>query len=72
MAYDGIFIKFQLEEIKNLVLNEHISKITQRSHKEVDFHIRKNNQNYILTLSANPNFPHILLTTSDIHPWSKK
>ena len=66
MAYDGIFIKFQLEEIKNLVLNEHISKITQRSHKEVDFHIRKNNQNYILTLSANPNFPHILLTTSDI------
>lgn len=65
MAYDGIFIKFQLEEIKNLVLNEHISKITQRSHKEVDFHIRKNNQNYILTLSANPNFPYILLSNSE-------
>lgn len=67
MAYDGIFIKFQLKEIKNLVLDEHISKITQRSHKEVDFHIRKNNQNYILTFSANPNFPYILLSTSEAH-----
>lgn len=67
MAYDGIFIKFQLKEIKDLILEEHISKITQRSHKEVDFHIRKNNQNYILTLSANPNFPYILLSTSEAH-----
>lgn len=65
MAYDGIFIKFQLKEIKNVVLDEHISKITQRSHKEVDFHIRKNNQNYILTLSANPNFPYILLSNNE-------
>lgn len=65
MAYDGIFIKFQLKEIKSFVLDEHISKITQRSHKEVDFHIRKNNQNYILTLSANPNFPYILLSNNE-------
>ena len=65
MTYDGIFIKFQLKEIKNLILDEHISKITQRSHKEVDFHVRKNNQNYILTLSANPNFPYILLSNNE-------
>ena len=65
MAYDGLFIKLQIGEIKDLVLNEHISKITQSSHKEVDFHIRKNSQNYILSLSANPNFPHIMISTYD-------
>ena len=65
MAYDGLFIKLQIGEIKDLVLNEHISKITQSSHKEVDFHIRKNSQNYILSLSSNPNFPHIMISTND-------
>ena len=65
MAYDGLFIKLQIKEISKIVLNEHIAKITQASHKEVDFHIRKNNKNYILRLSANPNFPHILLSNND-------
>ena len=65
MAYDGIYIKLQIDEIKDLVLNEHIYKITQKSHKEIDFHIHKNSKNYILSLSANPNFPYILLSTND-------
>lgn len=64
MAYDGIFIKAQINEIKNIILNEHISKITEKSHKEICFHIRKNNQNLVLTLSANPNFPYILLSNN--------
>ena len=62
MAYDGIFIKAQISEINKSILNEHISKITQKSPKEICFHIRKNNQNLNLTLSANPNFPYILLS----------
>ncbi len=61
MAYDGIFIKSQIKEISSIVLNEHIAKITQKSHKEINFHYRKNSKNLILTLCANPNFPHILL-----------
>ena len=64
MAYDGIFIKAQINEIKSIVLNEHISKITEKSHKEICFHIRKNNQNLVLTLSSNPNFPYILLSNN--------
>ena len=52
MAYDGIFIKAQINEIKSIILNEHISKITEKSHKEICFHIRKNNQNLVLTLSS--------------------
>ncbi len=66
MAYDGIFIKAQINEIKSIVLNEHISKITEKSHKEICFHMRKNNQNLILTLSANPNFPYILLSKNQV------
>ena len=65
MAYDGLFIKAQINEIKSLILNEHIAKITQKSHKEVDFCVRKNGENLTLTLSTNPNFPHILLTKND-------
>lgn len=65
MAYDGIFIKSQIREIKELLINEHISKITQKSHKEINFHIRKHNKNYILSLSANPNFPYILLSSNE-------
>ena len=66
MAYDGIFIKAQINEINNIVLNEHISKITQNSLKEICFHFRKNNQNLYLKLSANPNFPYILLTKTPV------
>ena len=62
MAYDGIFIKVQISELKNAILNEHISKITQKSPKEINFYIRKNNNNLILSLSANPNFPYMLIS----------
>ena len=61
MAYDGIFIKAQLNEIKNLIIDEHISKITQASQRDVSFHIRKNGINFELTLNADPSFPHIVL-----------
>ena len=61
MAYDGIFIKAQLKEIENFLIGEHIAKITQKSPKEINFHYKKNSKSYIFTLSANPNFPHLLL-----------
>ena len=66
MAYDGIFIKSQLEEIKNIILNEHIAKITMTSLKEVNFHIRKKGIDYVLSLNANPNFPYLLLDDKDV------
>lgn len=65
MAYDGIFIKSQIEEIKKVVLDEHVAKITMTSAKEVSFHVRKKGMNYILKMNANPNFPHILLDVDD-------
>lgn len=66
MAYDGIFINAQLTEISNTIINEHISKITQSSHKEVSFHIHKYGKDLSLSLNANPNFPHILLKELDV------
>lgn len=65
MAYDGIFIKLQIDEIKDILLYEHISKITQKSQKEINFHIHKNGKNYILSLSSDPQFPHMLLSNAD-------
>ena len=66
MAYDGIFIKHQLEEIKEKLLNEHITRITMTSLKEVNFHIRKKGIDYVLSLNVNPNFPYMLLDDSEV------
>ena len=66
MAYDGIFIKEQINEILVILQNEHISKVTETSHRDVNFHFRKNNKNYIFTLDANPNFPHMLIHDENI------
>lgn len=59
MAYDGLFIYSQLNEIRDVFLNERISRITQPNNKTVDFIIRKNNKDIILSISVNPNFPYI-------------
>ena len=62
MAYDGLFIKYEISEIKNLISNEHISKISQISQFEIILIFRKDNKNLNFSLSCNPNFPHILLS----------
>ena len=67
MAYDGIFIKYQIAEILNVVKNEHISKIAEGTSKDVSFFLHKNGKNYKLTLNANANFPHMLLTDENIN-----
>ena len=57
MAYDGLFIKNQIKEFKNILLNENISKIYSTNKKEIDLVFRINNQNINLSISANPNSP---------------
>lgn len=66
MAYDGIFIKKEINEILAIVKNEHISKIVEGTAKDVIFYVHKNSKNYALVLSANANFPHILLTSENV------
>ena len=64
MAYDGLVLRAQLNEIKKTILNERISKITQKDNKNVSLLFRKNNKDIILSININPNFPHITLETS--------
>ena len=59
MAYDGVFLKKELEELKEILLNERINKINVLSKSSVSFLIRKNGKNLSLILDANPNFPYV-------------
>ena len=64
MAYDGLVLRAQLNEIKKTILNERISKITQKDNKNVSLLFRKNNKDIILSININPNFPYITLETT--------
>ena len=59
MAYDGLLLRAQLNEIGKIVLNERISKISQTNNKNVSLLFRKNNNDIILSININPNFPYI-------------
>ena len=61
MAYDGLVIRAQLNEIKSIVLNERISKISQKNNKNVSLLFRKNSNDINFSININPNFPHLLI-----------
>ena len=74
MAYDGLLIRAQINEIKNIILNERISKITQIDNKNVSLFFRKNNKDIIFNICINPNFPYITITDekpkSNLNPFA--
>ena len=57
MAYDGLFIKNQINEFKKIILNESISKIYSVNKKEIDIIFRIDNKNINLSISVNPSSP---------------
>ena len=59
MAYDGLLLRAQLNEISKIILNEKISKISQIDNKNVSLLFRKNNNDIVLSININPNFPYI-------------
>lgn len=61
MAYDGLVIRAQLNEIKSIILNERISKISQKNNKNVSLLFRKNSNDINFSININPNFPHLLI-----------
>lgn len=50
MAYDGLFIHSQLNEIRKVILNERISKIIQPNNKTIELVFRKNNKDIIFSI----------------------
>lgn len=57
MAYDGLFLRGQLNELKKCFLNERITRILQPDNKTILLIFRKNNTDIVLSISINPNFP---------------
>ena len=62
MAYDGLVIKSTIDILKKEFLYEHIKKINQNDNKKIELCIRKNNSDFFICISINPDFPNIILT----------
>ena len=61
MAYDGLLIRKQINELNKILLNERITRILQPDSKTVLMLFKKNNKEIVLSISINPNFPVIRL-----------
>ncbi|MGE5629251.1 MAG: NFACT family protein [Solirubrobacterales bacterium] len=62
MAFDGIFIYSVVNEIKNLLINGKVEKVSQPERDEVVLTVKNNRTTYKLSLSASSVYPKILLT----------
>lgn len=62
MAFDGIFTRSMIIELREKILNGRIVKISQPYPNEVILTIRANRQNYPLLLSANPQYARFQIT----------
>lgn len=62
MAYDGLFIHSQLNEIRKIILNERISRIIQPNNKTIGLVFRKNNKDIIFSIVVDSSFPFISLS----------
>ena len=62
MAFDGLFLSALTSEFKASILGGKISKIVQSEKDEIQLTIKKEKQQYLLHLSANPSIPLVYLT----------
>lgn len=62
MAFDGVFLHFMVDELKNNLLNGKINKIQQISLNDIVFTIRNNSQNLQLLISTMPESSRVQIT----------
>lgn len=62
MAFDGIFIYSIVNEIKTLLVNGKVEKVSQPERDEIVLTVKNNRTTYKLSLSASSVYPKILLT----------
>lgn len=62
MAFDGIMLSSIIKELQSKIIGGRIDRIYQPERDEIHIYIRANRQNYILLMSASPNFPRMHLT----------
>ena len=62
MALDGIYLSSLVEEIKDVIIDCRVDKVTQPEKDEVILSFKKNRKIYKLLISSSPNYPRIHFT----------
>ncbi|MFC3931825.1 Rqc2 family fibronectin-binding protein [Streptococcus dentapri] len=65
MSFDGFFLHYLTQELRNQILYGRIQKVNQPFEHELVLSVRNNRQNYKLLLSAHPVFGRIQITKAD-------
>ena len=67
MAFDGLFLSALISEFKETILGGKIAKIIQSEKDELQITVKKEKQQYLLHLSANPSIPLTANRTELLH-----
>ena len=62
MALDGIYLSSLVEEIKDIIINCRVDKVTQPEKDEIILSFKKNRISYKLLISSSSNYPRIHFT----------
>lgn len=62
MALDGIYLSSLIEEIKDIIIDCRVDKVTQPEKDEIILSFKKNRKVYKLLISSSPNYPRIHFT----------
>ncbi|WP_165209614.1 NFACT family protein [Streptococcus tangpeifui] len=65
MSFDGFFLHYLTQELRDQILYGRIQKVNQPFERELVLTIRNNRQNYKLLLSAHPVFGRVQVTKTD-------
>ena len=65
MSFDGFFLHYLTQELREEILYGRIQKVNQPFERELVLTIRNNRQNYKLLLSAHPVFGRVQVTKAD-------
>ncbi|WP_019782108.1 NFACT family protein, partial [Streptococcus sobrinus] len=65
MSFDGFFLHYLTQELRQQILYGRIQKVNQPFERELVLTIRNNRQNYKLLLSAHPVFGRVQVTKAE-------
>ncbi len=62
MALDGVYLSSLIEEIKDVIIDCRVDKVTQPEKDEIILSFKKNRKIYKLLISSSSNYPRIHFT----------
>ena len=63
MAFDGLYLHYVINELKNIIIDGRVNKINQPEKDEIIITLRKERKNLKLLISASPKYPRFNLTS---------